>query len=87
MIKPTEQVLQSIAELVHNSDFINVANWVRESVSVVSRSNVTVVDELQFRWNQGKLQNMNDILRSIDEVFILLELYKQYAPPGPNPDI
>lgn len=87
MIKPTEQVLQSIGELIHNSDFLNVVEWMRESVNVVSRSNMTVADELQFRWNQGKLQNMNDFLRAVDEVFILLEMYKKYSPSGPNPDI
>jgi hypothetical protein len=87
MIQPTQPVLESIAALIYNNDFKKIVAWIRESEAIITKNNITVADELQLRWNQGKLQNMNDILRAVDEVLILLEAYRQYTPSGTNPDI
>jgi hypothetical protein len=87
MIQPTQPVLESIAVLIYNNDFKKIVAWIRESEAIITKNNITVADELQLRWNQGKLQNMNDILRAVDEVLILLEAYRQYTPSGTNPDI
>jgi hypothetical protein len=87
MIQPTQPVLESIAVLIYNNDFKKIVAWIRESEAIITKNNITVADELQLRWNQGKLQNMNDILRAIDEVLVLLEAHRLYVPSGTNPDI
>ena len=87
MIQPSLKVLEAIAALTSDQSFIHFVNWIRESEFIIIRTNINAKEELQLRWNQGKLQNMNDILKTIEEVFILLEAHKQYVPSGANPDI
>lgn len=87
MIQPTLKQLESISALSSDSNFILFTDWLKESEYAIMRGNITTKEELQLRWNQGRLQNLNDILRAIEEVFILLEAHKNYAPVGVNPDI
>jgi hypothetical protein len=87
MIQPSLKQLEAISALSSNPNFSIFIEWIRESEHVTMRSSLNIKEELQLRWNQGKLQNMNDILKAIEEVFILLEAHKNYAPVGTNPDI
>lgn len=87
MIQPTLKQLEAISALSSDPRFLVFIDWIRESENMIMRGNLNIKEELQLRWNQGKLQNMNDILKAIEEVFILLEAHKNYAPVGVNPDI
>jgi hypothetical protein len=87
MIEPTLKQLEAIAALSSDKSFLLLISWIKESADELMKNSVTVKEELQIRWNQGRLQNMNDILSTIDEVFTLLEAHKNYVPSGMNPDI
>jgi hypothetical protein len=87
MIQASQKTLEAIAALSTDEAFLLFVRWIEDSGKDLMHSNINVKDELQLRWNQGKLQNMNDILEAVSEVHTLLMAYKDYVPSGMNPDI
>jgi hypothetical protein len=87
MIQASQKTLEAIAALSTDEAFLLFVRWIEDSGKDLMHSNINVKDELQLRWNQGKLQNMNDILEAVSEVHTLLMAYKDYVPSGTNPDI
>ena len=87
MIRPSQSVLEAIAVMKLTPEFTIFMEWFIATRQVLQNNNNTMKDDLQLRWNQGKIQNITDIIDAIDNVFVLLDAYKEYQPSGINPDI
>jgi C4-dicarboxylate transporter len=57
--------LEALVSISGNIDFITFTNILKETAHEIAIKNSTIIEEVQFRWNQGRVQEILDILKKI----------------------
>jgi len=64
--------------LSNDPDFREFLSIVKESVLILGTINAKIKDETELRWNQGRMQELLDILKKVsDSISDLNDLRKQ----------
>jgi hypothetical protein len=65
MISLDKQELQVLVSLRRNSDFIKFIEILNRSANALAIGNALTKDDVLTRWNQGKIQELLEILKAI----------------------
>ncbi len=65
MIALDKNDLQTLVILKRTQEWPRFMDILSRSISVLTIANATIKDEVQLRWNQGKVQELLDIIRQI----------------------
>ena len=79
MKKLERSELESLVSISGNIDFIAFINILKETAHEIAIKNSSVIEEVQFRWNQGRIQEILDILKKIRDASEELEYTRKQA--------
>lgn len=79
MKKLNRSELETIIKLSAHEEFENFLAILRDSSYLLSVVNSRLKDEVEVRWNQGRVQELLDILKIISEARVDLELLKKQS--------
>jgi hypothetical protein len=65
MITPEKRDLQDIAILKRVPEFMRFIDMLNKSTNFLAISNASIKDETQMHWNQGKIQELLSILKTV----------------------
>ncbi|MDD4877397.1 MAG: hypothetical protein PHQ86_09825 [Dehalococcoidales bacterium] len=82
MVKLTQQELHSITILRTNPDFKVFLDVLNRSAIIAAAQSATIKDEVIMRWNQGRYQELDEILKVVKTSDEELRAFKSSAHPG-----
>ncbi len=65
MIKLDKQAIQNLVILKRSPEFVTFMNLLEKSKIALALSNARCADDITCRWNQGRIQELDDILSKI----------------------
>ena len=73
MLAMTDKQLRSVTTLKGSEQFDDLMEWLKTSMDDIAYNSISIENETQLRWNQGKMQILLDIQTKIEHSGIIID--------------